>query len=96
MARKVEFEDMDSNGMFGHLMDDAAEKMSWNRDTALRLLEMATAYEERAEKLRHLAATLVLEAQDMANETAEFLSLEFPMGEYKSEPENPDGAETDE
>ncbi len=95
MAKRVEFEDMDSNGMFGHLMDDAAEKMAWNRDTALKLLDMAANYEDRAEKLRHLAATLILEAQDLATETADFLSLEFPMGDYKPNPEDSDGEEPD-
>lgn len=94
----VVFEDMDSNGMFAHLMDDSAEKMKWNRSQAIRLLEMATELDERAEKLRHLAAVLILEAQEFAHETAELLTMEFPMGDDESESEDSDdtGDEPDE
>lgn len=88
MAKRVEFEDMDSTGMFGHLMDDSSEKMAWNRNAANELLEMANALEERAEKYRHLAAVLVLDAQAFAEETANLLAMEYPMG--STEPESED------
>jgi predicted metal-binding transcription factor (methanogenesis marker protein 9) len=79
------FEEMDSTGMFGELMDDAAEKSKWNRDVALQLLEIAQSHDDYAEKLRHLAATLILEAQDFASETADLLAMEFPMSEVTTE-----------
>lgn len=87
MAKQVPFEDMNSNGQFGNLMDDAAEKTQWNRKVAMELLEMATAHEDYAEKLRHTAATLILEAMDFANETASFLTMEFPMSGDDEQPE---------
>ena len=86
MAKSIPFEEMDSNGQFGNLMDDSAEKTQWNRKVAMELLEMATAHEDYAEKLRHTAATLILEAMDFANETATFLSMEFPMSSDDEEP----------
>lgn len=87
MAKRIEieFEDMDSNGMFGHLMDDSAEKSKHARDSALRLLEMADAWEERASKLRHLAAVMILEAQEFAGEVGDILAMEFPMGDVEEE-----------
>jgi hypothetical protein len=57
-----DFEEMDSTGMFGHLMDQA----DW--------------LEDLAEKYRHLAATMILEAQDFGKNTADLLAKEFPMG----------------
>ena len=91
MAKAVPFEDMNSNGQFGNLMDDSAEKTQWNRKVAMELLEMATAHEDYAEKLRHTAATLILEAMDFAEETATFLAMEFPMsGDAPEEPEEED------
>lgn len=85
MAKHVEFEDMDSSGMFGHLMDDSAEKSKHARDSALRLLEMAQAWEDRASKLRHLAAVIILEAQEFAGEVGDILAMEFPMGDVEEE-----------
>lgn len=82
MAKMPEFEEMDSTGMFGHLMDQSSEKMKWNRDVALKLLEEASWLEDLAEKYRHLAGTLILEAQDFGNHTAELLAAEFPMESY--------------
>lgn len=89
MAKRieVEFEDMDSSGMFGHLMDDSAEKSKHARDSALKLLEMANEWEDRASKLRHLAAVLILEAQEFAGEVGDILAMEFPMGPDESESE---------
>lgn len=84
----LSFEEMDSNQMFAHLMDDSAEKMAWNRAAALELLEMASAYEERAEKLRHLAATMILEAQAFAEETGNLLAMEFPMSDVEESDED--------
>lgn len=71
-----------STGMFAELMDNSADKMSHARNVAMELLEMANDYEERAEKLRHLAALMILEAQDFAEETGKLLTLEFPMIPY--------------
>lgn len=79
-----DFEQMDSTGMFGHLMDQSSEKTKWNRDVALRLLEEANWLEDLAEKYRHLAGTLILEAQDFGAHTADLLAMEFPM-ENKNE-----------
>lgn len=95
MAKKeIPFEEMDSTSMYSHLMDDSAEKMAWNKATALNLLDMASAWEERAEKLRHLAATLILDAQDFASEVGDLLAMEFPMsgGEDETGEEDPDVA----
>lgn len=78
---KQEFEEMDSTGMFGHLMDQSSEKVKWNRSVAVQLLEEADWLEDLAEKYRHLAATLILEAQDFSKNTADLLSKEFPMEE---------------
>lgn len=77
--REIPFEEMDSTSMYSHLMDDSADKMAWNKRSALELLGMADAWEERAEKLRHLAATLILDAQDFASEVGDLLAMEFPM-----------------
>lgn len=90
MAKAVEFEDMDSSGMFGHLMDDSAAKSKHARDSALRLLEMAQEWEDRATKLRHLAAVLILEAQEFAGEVGDILAMEFPMGDVETD-EDPAG-----
>lgn len=95
MARKIEFEEMDSNGMFGHLMDDSAEKSKHARDSALRLLEMADAWEERASKLRHLAAVMILEAQVFAGEVGDILAMEFPMGDVEGETEDDSSSDDD-
>ena len=84
--REIPFEEMDSTSMYSHLMDDSADKMAWNKAQALELLAMADAYEERAEKLRHLAATLILDAQDFANEVGNLLAMEFPMSNGDEEP----------
>jgi hypothetical protein len=96
MAKRVEFEDMDSTGMFGHLMDDSAEKSKHARDSALRLLEMAGELEERASKLRHLAAVLILDAQEFAAQTGDLLAIEFPMGDVEPESEDPEEEPDDE
>lgn len=91
--REVPFEDMNSTSMYSHLMDDSAEKMAWNKASALNLLEMANAWEERAEKLRHLAATLILDAQDFATEVGDLLAMEFPMSSIENEEEDEDGVD---
>lgn len=89
--REIPFEEMDSTSMYSHLMDDSADKMAWNKKQALELLAMADAWEERAEKMRHLAATLILDAQDFASEVGDLLAMEFPMsGDEEEELEDPD------
>lgn len=92
MAKQVPFEEMDSTGMYGHLMDQASEKTKWNRDVALKLLDEANWLEDLAEKYRHLAGTLVLEAQEFGQHTADLLTYEFPMTDPE-EPKEDDGVE---
>lgn len=77
--KETPYEDMDSTGMFGHLMDQASEKTKWNRDVALKLLDEANWLEDLAEKYRHLAGILVLEGQEFSRHTADLLAMEFPM-----------------
>jgi hypothetical protein len=93
---ELEFEEMDSTGQFSHLMDDSAEKVAHARSSALDLLEMANAWEERASKLRHLAAVLILEAQEFAGEVGDLLAMEFPMDSDESESEDSEGSENGE
>lgn len=83
---------MNSTDMFGVLLDENADMIQHSRDAAMRLLEMARAHEQTAEKLRHLAAVLILEAQAQAEENADLLQLEFPMKdiEEKEEDDEPD------
>lgn len=69
-----------SNDVYADLMDDAADKSRHARDVALSLLELAAGLEVRAEKMRHLAALMILEAQEFATETSDLLLMEFPMG----------------
>lgn len=88
MANKeIPFEEMDSTGMYGHLIDQSVEKTKWNRDVALKLLEEADWLEDLAEKYRHLAGTLVIEAQEFGAHTADLLTYEFPMTEPPTEEE---------
>lgn len=90
MARRPEFEELDSTGMFSRLMEDNAEKMQWNKNSAVELLAMADELEEQAEKYRHLAATLILDAQGYADATAALLAMEFPMVDIESKSEDTD------
>lgn len=83
-----------STDMFATLMDNSADKMQHARTVAMDLLEMANDYEERAEKLRHLAALMILEAQSFAEETGKLLTMEFPMGPLEVTPDEEE--ETDE
>jgi hypothetical protein len=76
-----------SNEMFAELMDNSADKMQHARNVALELLEMANDYELRAEKFRHLAALMILEAQAFAEDTGTLLSMEFPMGPVETQDE---------
>lgn len=92
MKREIEFEDMDSTGMYGNLMDASAEKTKWNRDVALKLLGEADWLEDLASKYRHLAAVLVLEGQEFSAHTADLLAMEFPM----TDPAEPEVSEEDE
>lgn len=80
-------EEMTSNDMFAHLMDNSADKMAHARSVALELLDMASSHEERAENLRHLAALMILEAQSYAEESANLLTMEFPMSEPEEDEE---------
>lgn len=94
------FEEMDSSGMFSHLMDESADRMKHARSAAMELLEMAREHEDTAEKLRHLAATLILEAQEYAGEIGDLLAMEFPMQDYnpstESEQDDSDSGKEDE
>lgn len=74
-----------SQDYFADLMDNAADKMGHARQVALDLLEMANDHELRAEKLRHLAALMILEAQSYSDETANLLTMEFPMKNVEEE-----------
>lgn len=71
------FETMDSDGQFDELMDDAAAISRHARDVAKNLLELAHVYRDRAEKITHLAATLLIEAQEAASETADLIAMQF-------------------
>jgi hypothetical protein len=92
MAKEIPFEEQDSTGMYGHFMDMSSEKTMWNRDVALKFLAEADWLEELAEKYRHAAATLILEAQEFSSHTADLLAMEFPMkdSQESNEYENPD------
>lgn len=79
-----------SQDMFAELMDNSADKMQHARNVALELLEMANDYELRAEKMRHLAALMILEAQSFAEETGTLLSMEFPMSSIDEEEKDDD------
>jgi len=93
MAKEIPFEEQDSTGMYGHFMDMSSEKTMWNRDVALKFLAEASWLEDLAEKYRHAAATLILEAQEFSAHTADLLAMEFPM----TDPEEPkDYEESDE
>lgn len=85
MVKKIPFEEMGSNDAIGHLMDENADMIKHARDSAMKLLQMASEHDERATKLRHLAAVLILEAQEYAGEVSELLEIEYPMGDYKPE-----------
>lgn len=93
MSEDTSFEEMSSNDAFSHLMDDSAEKVAHSREAAMLLLEMAKNWEDRASKLRHLAAVLILEAQEFAGEVGDLLAIEFPMGPVDSESEDPEDDE---
>lgn len=67
-----------SDSYFTELMDDASDKMKWARQCANQLLEFAQGLENRAGIMRGLAATMVLEAQALADETMDLLTMEFP------------------
>ncbi len=95
MSEEKAFEDMESDEIFANLMDDSAEKVAHAREAAILLLEMAKNWEERASKLRHLAAVLILEAQEFAGEVGDILALEFPMGTYEPESEDPEVVDDD-
>lgn len=71
----------DSGEFFSQLMDDASEKMKWARECAASLLEFAIGLENRANMMRGLAASLVLEAQAFADESMDLLTMEFPTEE---------------
>lgn len=82
-----------SNDVFAELMDDAADKSRHARDVALQLLELASGLEQRAEKMRHLASLMILEAQAFATETSDLLLMEFPMGPMNTDSDEEDDDE---
>lgn len=96
MSKRKPFEEMDSNQAIGHLLDENADMIQHARDSAFKLLEMANNHEERATKLRHLAAVLILEAQNYAGEVAELMEIEFPMGDYESQADSEEEENEDE
>lgn len=65
------------------LIDDAADKVKWNRKQANKLLDRANEIEEMAaitaDKMREAAAALIMEAQAHAELTSDILAAEFPM-----------------
>lgn len=65
------------------LIDDAADKVRWNRRQADKLLRKADEIEEQAaitaEKFREAAASLILEAQTHADTISDILTAEYPM-----------------
>lgn len=65
------------------MIDDAADKVRWNRKQANKLLEKANEIEEMAaitaEKYREAAASLIMEAQVHANFVSDILDAEYPM-----------------
>lgn len=71
----------DSSEFFSELMDDASDKMKWARTCANQLMEFAQGLENRANLMRGLASSMVLEAQALADETMDLLTMEFPTGE---------------
>lgn len=77
MAKQKAFEEMESGEMYGHMMDNSADMVKNSKDLAIRLLESAQEDEDRAEKKRHMAAVLILEAQNYAAEIGEYISMEF-------------------
>lgn len=79
------FEELDSNGQFGVLLDENMDMIQHSRDSAMQLLELANRHQEVAEKYRHLAAVLILEAQAQAEENADLLAMEFPMEDLQPE-----------
>lgn len=83
--KEIPFEDLNSTGMFGHFMDMSSEKTKWNRDVAIKFLAEADWLEDMAEKYRHAAATLILEAQAFSNHTADMLAAEFPMDDVEED-----------
>lgn len=65
------------------LIDDAADKVRWNRKQANKLLDKANEIEEQAaitaDKYREAAASLIMEAQSHADCISGILEAEYPM-----------------
>lgn len=65
------------------LIDDATDKVKFNRKQANKLLDKANEIEEMAaqtaNKLREAAAALIIEAQCHADSIADYLEAEYPM-----------------
>lgn len=71
------FEEMSITDQWSHLMDDSADKVQNSKRIAISLLEAANEAEERAEKLRHMAAVVILDAQSYAADIGNFMAMEF-------------------
>lgn len=69
----------DSTEMYGSMIEDAASAARWNRKWANKFLDYANELEDRAQKFRNLAAQLVIEARDCAEEVSTLIASEFPM-----------------
>lgn len=71
------------------LMDDAADKVKWARKQANKLLARASEIEEQAaitaDKFREAAASLIIEASSWADDVADILQAEYPMGSVGDE-----------
>jgi F0F1-type ATP synthase membrane subunit b/b' len=65
------------------LIDDATDKVKFNRKQANKLLDKANEIvemaEQTAEKLREAAAALIIEASGYADSIADYLEAEYPM-----------------
>lgn len=64
---------------FKSLMEDANQALLWAKEKAEEFLAYANELEERASRYRQLAATMIIEAREYADEMATLLLAEFPM-----------------
>lgn len=75
---------------FKELMESANEALKWAREKAEEFLLYANELEERANRYRKLAATMVIEARSYADETADLLMAEFPFDQDQPKEEEND------
>jgi hypothetical protein len=82
-----------SEEAFAELMTDAANGVKWAKKIATEMLEYADYLEEKAAKMRHVAALMIIEARDNADEIGELLIAEFPLDDDPTYAEDEDGPE---